>query len=104
MSAFVFGELNSPDPPPMSTMNTAICQYGVATPIVASRSSRPLTTDAQYFLATSDADLKKVYENLTTELVLRTQKTEVTALFTLVAAVFSIVASALSLLWFNRLP
>jgi Ca-activated chloride channel family protein len=61
-------------------------------------------TDAQYFLATSDADLKKVYENLTTELVLRTQKTEVTALFTLVAAVFSVVASALSLLWFNRLP
>ena len=61
-------------------------------------------TDAQYFLATSEADLRKVYENLTTELVLRTQKTEITALFTLVAAVFSIVASGLSLLWFNRLP
>jgi len=53
-------------------------------------------TDAQYFLATSDADLKKVYENLTTELVLRSQKTEVTALFTLVAAMFSVVASGLS--------
>ena len=61
-------------------------------------------TDAEYFLATSDADLKKVYENLATQLVLRNEKTEVTALFTLVAAVFSVVASGLSLLWFNRLP
>ena len=61
-------------------------------------------TDAEYFLATSEADLKKVYENLTTQLVLRSEKTEVTALFTLVAAMLSVVASALSLLWFNRLP
>ena len=61
-------------------------------------------TDAEYFLATSEADLKKVYESLTTQLVLRSEKTEVTALFTLVAAMLSVVASALSLLWFNRLP
>lgn len=61
-------------------------------------------TDAQYFLATNEADLTKIYENLTTQLVIRSEKTEVTALFTLVAAMFSIVASALSLLWFNRLP
>ncbi len=62
------------------------------------------STDAVYFLATSEADLKKVYENLTTQLVFRSEKTEVTALFTLVAAMLSIVASGLSLLWFNRLP
>lgn len=61
-------------------------------------------TDAEYFLATSDADLKRVYENLTLQLVLRNEKTEVTALFTLVAAMFSVAASGLSLLWFNRLP
>ncbi|HEV2009774.1 MAG TPA: VWA domain-containing protein [Candidatus Limnocylindria bacterium] len=61
-------------------------------------------TDAQYFLATSESDLKKVYENLTTAIVFRNQKTEVTVFFTLIAAMFSIVASALSLLWFNRLP
>ena len=61
-------------------------------------------TDAEYFLATSDADLKKVYENLSTQLVIRNEKTEVTALFTLVAAVLSVVAGGLSLLWFNRLP
>jgi Ca-activated chloride channel family protein len=61
-------------------------------------------TDAEYFLATSEADLRKVYENLTTQLVLRSEKTEVTALFTLVAAMLSLVAGGLSLLWFNRLP
>ena len=117
---------NNQFPPPLAIVDQAISRgirvytVGVGTPAgaVLSLEGRSIRTsldettlkqiaedtDAQYFLATSDADLKKVYENLSTELVLRTQKTEVTALFTLVAAVFSIVASALSLLWFNRLP
>lgn len=117
---------NNQFPPPLAIIDQAITRgirvytVGVGTPAgaVLSLEGRSIRTaldettlkqiaedtDAQYFLATSDADLKKVYENLSTELVLRTQKTEVTALFTLVAAVFSIVASALSLLWFNRLP
>ncbi len=117
---------NNQFPPPLSILDQAIQRgiriytVGVGTPAgaVLSLEGRSIRTaldeatlktiaadtDAQYFLATSEADLKKVYENLTTELVLRTQKTEVTALFTLVAAVFSIVASGLSLLWFNRLP
>jgi len=117
---------NNQYPPPLAVIDQAISRgirvytVGVGTPAgaVLSLEGRSIRTaldettlkqiaedtDAQYFLATSDADLRKVYENLSTELVLRTQKTEVTALFTLVAAVFSIVASALSLLWFNRLP
>jgi len=117
---------NNQFPPPLAIIDQAISRgirvytVGVGTPAgaVLSLEGRSIRTaldettlkqiaedtDAQYFLATSDADLRKVYENLSTELVLRTQKTEVTALFTLVAAVFSIVASALSLLWFNRLP
>jgi Ca-activated chloride channel homolog len=117
---------NNQFPPPLAIIDQAISRgirvytVGVGTPsgAVVSLEGRSIRTsldettlkaiaadtDAQYFLATSDADLKKVYENLTTELVLRTQKTEVTALFTLVAAVFSVVASGLSLLWFNRLP
>ncbi len=61
-------------------------------------------TDAEYFSASNEQDLKKVYENLRTQLVIRNEKTEVTALFTAVAALLSIVAGALSLLWFNRLP
>jgi hypothetical protein len=45
-----------------------------------------------------------VYEKLSTQLVLREQKTEVTAYLTALAAVLSILAGAFSLLWFNRLP
>jgi Ca-activated chloride channel family protein len=117
---------NNQFPPPLAILDQAISRgirvytVGVGTPSGAvlnleGRSIRTSLdettlkaiaqdTDAEYFLATSEADLKKVYENLTTQLVFKSEKTEVTALFTLVAAMFSIVASALSLLWFNRLP
>lgn len=61
-------------------------------------------TDAEYYNASNSADLRKVYEQLSTQLVLREQKTEVTAYLTALAAVLSILAGAFSLLWFNRLP
>jgi Ca-activated chloride channel family protein len=61
-------------------------------------------TDAEYFNASNSADLREVYEKLSTQLVLREQKTEVTAYLTAIAAVLSILAGAFSLLWFNRLP
>ncbi|HEV8229925.1 MAG TPA: VWA domain-containing protein [Candidatus Limnocylindria bacterium] len=61
-------------------------------------------TDAEYFNASSEKDLRAVYEHLSTQLVLRQQKTEVTAYLTAIAAVLSIIAGALSLFWFNRLP
>ncbi len=117
---------NNQFPPPLSIIDEAVSRgirvftVGVGTPsgAVLSLEGRSIRTsldeatlkeiakdtDAEYFLATSEADLKKVYESLTTQLVFRSEKTEVTALFTLVAAVLSIVASTLSLLWFNRLP
>lgn len=117
---------NNQFPPPLSIVDQAIQRgirvytVGVGTPTgaVLSLEGRSIRTsldeatlkqiaqdtDAEYFLATSEADLKKVYENLSTTIVFRSEKTEVTALFTLVAAMLSIVASALSLLWFNRLP
>ena len=44
-------------------------------------------TDGQYFNANTEADLRAVYENLTTELVVRNEKTELTAYATLAAAV-----------------
>ncbi|HYV22294.1 MAG TPA: VWA domain-containing protein [Candidatus Bathyarchaeia archaeon] len=61
-------------------------------------------TDGQYFNANTEADLRTVYENLTTELVVRNEKTELTAYATLAAAVLAVFAGAFSLLWFNRLP
>jgi len=61
-------------------------------------------TDAEYYNASNASDLRAVYEKLSTQLVLRQQKTEVTAYLTALAAVLSIIAGGLSLLWFNRLP
>jgi Ca-activated chloride channel family protein len=61
-------------------------------------------TEAEYFNASNSADLREVYEKLSTQLVLREQKTEVTSYLTAIAAVLSILAGAFSLLWFNRLP
>jgi len=61
-------------------------------------------TDGQYFNANTEADLRQVYENLTTQLVIRNEKTELTAYVTFAAAVLAVLAGAFSLLWFNRLP
>jgi Ca-activated chloride channel family protein len=60
-------------------------------------------TDAEYFNASNAADLRKIYENLATQFVLRQEKSEVTAYFTIAAAVLAIVAAALSVFWFGRL-
>ncbi len=57
-----------------------------------------------YYNASNETDLRSIYENLPTHLVMRTEKTEITALVTAAAAVLSLLAGVLSLLWFNRLP
>ena len=61
-------------------------------------------TDGQYFNASNAADLRAVYENLTTQLVFRNEKTEITAYLTALAAILMLIAVALSLLWFQRIP
>jgi Ca-activated chloride channel family protein len=61
-------------------------------------------TDGIYYNAQTETDLVKVYENLSTNLVLKTDKVEVTAYFTAAAVLFSLLAGFFSLLWFNRLP
>jgi Ca-activated chloride channel homolog len=60
-------------------------------------------TRAEYFFAGNAPDLKKVYEGLNSKLVLERKQTEITALFTGIAASLTFLAAALSLLWFNRL-
>ena len=64
----------------------------------------PQATDGAYFNASTESDLRTIYENLSLQLVFRKQETEITALFTGAAAVLSLIAGTLSLLWFNRLP
>lgn len=61
-------------------------------------------TDGEYFNAANENDLRSIYEKLGTRLTLRTEKTEITAVFTAGAAILTLVAGFLSLWWFNRLP
>jgi Ca-activated chloride channel family protein len=61
-------------------------------------------TDGAYFKADTATDLQKIYENLSTKLVFKAEKTELTAFFTGAAVVLLLIAGTLSLLWFNRLP
>jgi Ca-activated chloride channel family protein len=61
-------------------------------------------TDGAYYNASSEEDLNAIYQNLGTQLALKKERTEVTAIATGVAVVFSLIGGALSLAWFNRLP
>ena len=61
-------------------------------------------TDGEYYNATNEQDLHRIYDNLGKTTVLSTEKTEVTYLFTGLAVAFALIAGALSLLWFNRMP
>ncbi|MEO8296846.1 MAG: VWA domain-containing protein [Burkholderiales bacterium] len=59
-------------------------------------------TQAEYFYAGSAADLKKVYDTLSSRLVFETKETEISGLFALLGAVLMVVAGGLSLAWFGR--
>ena len=59
-------------------------------------------TRGEYFQAGSAVDLRKVYENMNTRLVMETRKTEISAFFAAAAAVLVLLAALLSLSWFNR--
>lgn len=61
-------------------------------------------TDAEYYNAQNENDLKEIYETLGTEIVFKPEKTEVTFMFTAVAGAMTLIAGILSLLWFSRLP
>jgi Ca-activated chloride channel family protein len=61
-------------------------------------------TDGQYYNARTESDLMKVYQNLSTNLVVKTEKTEVTAYATGIALLLALLAGTLSLMWFIRLP
>jgi Ca-activated chloride channel family protein len=60
-------------------------------------------TQAEYFYAGTAVDLKKIYENLNSRLVLEKKDTEISALFAALGALLSVVAAALSVFWFHRI-
>jgi len=61
-------------------------------------------TDGQYYNATTEKDLRAIYQNLATHLVFRQEKTEITAGLTGIGILLSLIAAILSLAWMNRLP
>ncbi len=59
-------------------------------------------TRAEYFYAGTANDLKKVYQSLSTRLVVEKKETEISGLFAAFAAVMVVVAAGLSVAWFGR--
>ncbi len=60
-------------------------------------------TRGEYFYAGTAVELKKIYESLTSKLVLERRETEITALVTALAALLALGSALLSMLWFNRM-
>ena len=60
-------------------------------------------THGQYFYAGTASELKKVYQALNSRFVLEKKETEITALFSGIAAILSVLSALLSLAWFNRI-
>jgi Ca-activated chloride channel family protein len=61
-----------------------------------------LVTQGQYFYAGTAQDLIKVYESLSSKLVVERKETEVSAIFAVLAALWATIAAALSVWWFGR--
>jgi Ca-activated chloride channel family protein len=60
-------------------------------------------TRGRYFHAGSASDLNEVYRTLSTEFVMETELTEITAFFAAAAGLFTLLAAALSMAWFGRI-
>ena len=66
------------------------------------RKAVALRTQAEYFHAATAADLKKVYETLSSRLTVEKRETEISALLALVGAALAVLAAGLSVGWFGR--
>jgi Ca-activated chloride channel family protein len=61
-------------------------------------------TDGAYYNAQNEQDLQQIYQQLSTQVVIKPQKTEVTSIFSGAGFLVLLLGGALSLLWFGRLP
>lgn len=59
-------------------------------------------TLGEYFYAGTAEDLNKVYESLSSRMVVERKETEVTALFAALGALLAVLAAGLSVWWFGR--
>lgn len=62
------------------------------------------TTGGEYFEATSDDQLTRVYEGLSSKIGYDTEKREITWIFAAFAGLLLVAGAGLSLYWFNRFP
>ena len=60
-------------------------------------------TRADYFYAGTAEDLKKVYQGLSTRIVVEKRETEISALFAALGALLVVLAAGLSVWWFGRI-
>lgn len=61
-------------------------------------------TEGAYFNATSEQQLREIYDNLDLQLVVRPEDTEITALFAGAGLLALLIGGMLSLVWFSRVP
>ncbi len=59
-------------------------------------------THGEYFYAGTAEDLKKVYESLSSRMVVERKETEISALFAAAGALLAVLAAGLSVWWFGR--
>jgi len=59
-------------------------------------------THGEYFYAGTAEDLKKVYEGLSSRMVVERKETEISALFAALGALLALVSAGLSVWWFGR--
>jgi Ca-activated chloride channel family protein len=62
------------------------------------------TTGGTYYNATTEQDLRGIYDNLDPQLVIKPQKLEVTSIFAGASILALVIGGVFSLLWFTRLP
>ena len=60
-------------------------------------------TRGKYFNAQNEQDLRKVYQELDPQLVIKTENMEVTSILAGVSLSFLLIGGLLSLLWFGRI-
>ncbi|CAD5374834.1 VWA domain-containing protein [Rubrivivax sp. A210] len=61
-----------------------------------------ILTHGEYFYAGTADDLKKVYEGLSSRMVVERKETEISALFAALGALLVLLAASLSIWWFGR--
>jgi len=61
-------------------------------------------TGGAYHIAGNEQELQSIYQNLGAEMIIKPEETEVTAVFVAGSVLVLLVGTALSLLWFGRVP